>query len=323
MDRDVARNTEIARLTPQDLSFPGTDREHALRIAESIDIRYGSSAAAIEEVLGAGYEPVECSFGGTSIVGKYKLDHHGKLSSEEPVSVKAARLALEPGFEPLHKFAVTGMADGDATYAILALSQTITPSIEIAAGLAELDMDPIGIDRTVHPYIREVIFEMNGIPELSKEGFYNALAAGATAFDGGPLSQDLRDSGIEYERKRLERGREAIKDIANDVALVEFDGPSRDVWHQYASLVVQYKPTQSVITISSCSPRAAGRLGKKSAFDIFGAGGLGEFYPVLDRVLGSAGSGGRPDIGGSPRGVETTWSDAVRVFECLAQMKLQ
>ena len=282
-----------------------------LKVERTIDLKYATSREEAEHWRDRGYEPVECSFGRESVVGPLKLDHHGSLSAEEPVSIKAARLAQQG--ERINKFVGAGMADSDATYAMLVLSGLVTPSIEIASGLAELDLDPVGLDRTREPYIREVALEMNGIPSLDLEGFIGALAAGYFAFDATPLSAAARERCIEYERDRIQRGEQAIKVIDGETAFVEFNGPSRDVWHRRASIVVQFKPAQEVLTVCGCSREAAARLQRKSVYDIFGAEGLLNLYPALDSILGP-GCGGRQDIGGSPRGSKVTREQAVKVF---------
>ena len=83
-----------------------------------ISLAYTPTLESAQAWAKQGYEGIECAFGKEkSVVGQYILDHHGTFSGEEPVSIKAARLA-ESGVR-LTKFLVTGLPDPDAIYAIL------------------------------------------------------------------------------------------------------------------------------------------------------------------------------------------------------------
>lgn len=294
---------------------------------DRLEIRYARTVEEAEAGRDHGFEPIECSFGLRSVVGPLQLDHHGSLAGEEPVSLKAAKIMLQNGGgerSPLQglsqiarRFQFAGMPDPDSVYAALVLSGVITPSLEIGRAIGELDLDPIGVDRTTEPYVRNPAFEMHGVPSLSLEGFKKALEVGARVFDAEPLPQSLRDKALDYERKRIEAARRSVVRMDGATLFAVSDDPSRDVWHRRAPVVVQYKPTLGVITLSGCTRLGAQRLGTSSVFDRFGDEGLKPLYKILDETLGAAESGGRPDIGGSPRGLSVSGNDAARVYDAI------
>jgi len=278
---------------------------------------YANSPIEAKEYVEKGYEPVECSFGNSSIVGPCVLDHHGEYSDEEPVSIKAAKIALQSNFSPYTRWVVTGMPDSDAIYTILVLSGLIIPDMEIATCIGELDLDPIGIDRTRGGYLRDVLFQSTGPKTNSQQGFIDACNVGMAVFNPGQMSNALLDSAVEYEITRIQNARGAMKQLSScGIMLVESSDASRDVWHAIAPLVVQFKPHQQVITFSGCSLAGANRLQVKSIFDVLGPSGLTALYPVLGLLLGGE-CGGRPDIGGSPRGLTMSFHKAEQTYRFL------
>ena len=102
-----------------------------------LELVYTNNFKEASKYRDQGYEPVECSFGKESVIGPLKLDHHGPYSAEEPVSLKAFKLVKEGYFRS--KFVVTGMADPDSVYCMLALSREIKPSLEISVSIAQMD----------------------------------------------------------------------------------------------------------------------------------------------------------------------------------------
>ncbi len=284
-----------------------------VREIDSLELVYATSLEQARAYAEEGYEPVECSFGSTSVTGKWKLDHHGELADEEPVSLKAARIAMESDFQPQLRWLVAGMPDSDAVYAILVLSGLVSPDLQIAQALAELDLDPVGIDRTQGYYLREVLFQMSGPKLNSLHGFLSACEVGLKAFAPGDIPSDLLRQGLESEKQRVSAAHREIYCKGNNVILVRSDEASRDVWHTLAPVVIQYKPTNRVITFSGRGPRGAERLGVPSLYDVLGKQGFMPLYPMYGMLLGGT-CGGRPDIGGSPRGMKYSLADAERVF---------
>lgn len=267
--------------------------------------------------LDQGYEPVECSFGSRSILGPLRLDHHGLLSHEKPVSIKAAELAMKG--ERCQNFVVTGPPDPDAIYAIAVLSGAIEPDLGIAQAIAVTDLDPIGVDRLAQArHLREVLFDLSlGEPLPTVEGFYRALGCGIRYFQPRRLSTDEVFAARCYEESRISKVMASVVEAHHLTILLEWNRIGRDVWHRSAPLAVQYKPDFGIISVSGCTRMGAERLGTQSVFDVLGKAGLDTFYPVMDEVLGLTGSGGRPDIGGAPRNVRFSFDDAKRVFNAL------
>ena len=81
-------------------------------------IYHSNDPQEIEHMLDEGYEPVECSIGGRSIVGDLQMDHHGELSHLTGVAIRAYENYGARKDDP--RFVVTGAADADATFAIAA-----------------------------------------------------------------------------------------------------------------------------------------------------------------------------------------------------------
>ncbi len=285
-----------------------------------IQLGYVRNTGSAKSYLFRGYEPVECSFGkfGT-VVGPFVLDHHGEYSHEEPVSVKSAKLALNPNWKKINKFVVTGMADPDAVYTILALSKIISPNLEIAQAIGELDIDPVGINRIAEPYLRVPAFEMQYKIKLNEKGYSDALEIGAVVFDSEPIGKNLEEKAKSYERDRIRNINEHIKDIRNNVLFLEIDGPVRDVAHLKAPIVVQYKPNLNVLTISGLSENAAKKLGMRSVYEIFGTSGLKSIYPELEKIVGE-GIGGREEIGGGPRHATISREQSLNVYELIVNL---
>lgn len=286
----------------------------------SIFLAYAHNFGVAKSWVSKGYEPVECAYGNAgSVVGKYTLDHHGIFSQEEPVSIRAARLAIDRTH--LTKFLAAGMPDPDAVYAILTLSHNITPDLEIAGAIAELDVDPIGIDRTQHRYIRNPIFEMLlGSPKRSLDSFIEALKVGILAFDKKDITENILLDALQYEHDRLASAQSEIRSREGDIAFVVSDGLLDTPHFQCAPIIVQYKPSLQKITVRGCTLQSAKRLGIKSVYDVFGHGGLSRVYKKMDELLGN-GSGGREDIGGSPNHLNVSESQAIEVFDALKKLE--
>ncbi len=284
--------------------------------------------STLEEALSyknKGFQPVECSFGKDSVVGKLGLDHHGPYENQLPVCLRAFGEATRPGFRSPGKYVVTGQPDADSIYAILVLEGMIEPFFPIPRDIAQLDLDPVGVDQTTEYFLRNPAFRMQFQPDCSVTSYEKALIAGKIAFQRNPLSPDIVQLAHLYEQQREERARINIRTIQKDVAFVVSDEDSRDNWHKNAaSLVVQYKPRQKVVTFAGCSEEAVENLQKqnverKPVFYFFPEVGLHLFYNKLDPVF-EPGSGGRKTIGGSPRDRCITLREAKASYELLRDL---
>ena len=86
----------------------------------TISIRVASTADEARAALADGYEPVECAFGGESVVGPLGLDHHGALADLPPVCEQA--WAMRSGGTTRTRFVATGAPDADASLAMALLA---------------------------------------------------------------------------------------------------------------------------------------------------------------------------------------------------------
>ncbi|MFA5888094.1 MAG: hypothetical protein WC852_05285 [Candidatus Nanoarchaeia archaeon] len=285
-----------------------------------LEIIYASTMKEATEAVKNGFEPVECSFGreGTA-VGKYKLDHHGAYSSEEAVSLKAARLALN-GVK-LEQFVVAGAADCDQCYAIASLGSLIPVNLAEAEAVAEIDVDPIGRDFTSEKYVRMLMFDQKtrNMPNCL-ESTLKSLDVLVEIFNGRYTAEDVRKAA-EDELQRKEEVKKGIKMLLpGKVALVHSADWGYDVWYESAPIVVSYAEAKKAVTIGLC-PKKGGTLGNESGFDILGEEGLKRVFPKLDSLI-KQGWGGRETIGGSPRNVDMSYEDAVKAYEIIREIVL-
>ncbi len=293
------------------------------------EVGYAHNKAEARDLLAKGYEPIECCFGNESVVGDFKLDHHGPYASQLPVSLIAHRHARDLNFKPLTKIAFTGKPDPDCVYAGLVMTRTIHTHSLIAQAIAALDENSIGIDQTEGYYLRVVAFRMQAPTKRSLHAHQIALGIGERVFSFTALSPAMIQDALTYESQRAGRATKALVRVQDDVALVHSDEDSRDLWHRdLASLVVQYKPKQHVITFSGCKPQAVWRLRtrgvqRESITSLLGEKGLFHHYAALDELFGKEGSGGRADIGGSPQNHKATEQDAKHVFHFFTRLTQQ
>ena len=278
-----------------------------------IDIRYANTPEEAEDFVRKGYEPVECSFGDKSVVGDLQLDHHGNLSHLEPVSISAARLAIE-GIRK-NKFVVTGRPDCDQIYAIAVLGGKIPANLEAATAIAEIDMDPIGRDMTLDKYLPNLAFDQRTLNlEKNSRGTTQALEELIRIYSK-ELSSEEKTQAITAERDRRRRIKSNINQVETGlVAFVISDEKGFNEWYQEAPIIVQYNPSRKSITLALC-PKKGGLLTDKTGFDILGEEGLKPVYKYLDAKTGISGYGGREVVGGSPRGIEISESKALEIYE--------
>jgi len=279
-----------------------------------VNIRY---AQTLEEAINyekEGYEPVECSFGKHSVVGKLLLDHHGQYSGQDAVSIKAAKFALN-GIK-LKNFVVTGEADCDQCYAIAALSGPQIPvKIEHAEAIAEIDTDPVGRDKTNERYIQTLMFEQKTQNlKYCLESSYKSLDELIRIYNNHYDSNEVNQA-INNERERKISAKNNIKLYEQGkIALAVSQDKGFDVWYEIAPVVVHYNPDKKLI-VFMLNPKKGGLFGEKTGFDLLGKEGLIPIYEKLDNLLQKKGCGGREMIGGSPRNVEMSYNDALRAYE--------
>lgn len=285
-----------------------------------VELLYAPTFEEANLALQKGYEPVECSFGWESAVGEHLLDHHGKYSGKEAVSIKAARLALAG--TRLNRFVVTGAADTDQMYAVAALGGAIPIRMEDAEAIADMDVDPIGRSMLDSRYTRILLHRQEYLDSVSgQESSDHSLRSIIRIFTPESLLEEAwvaqaLEKAISMEEDRQTHALGAVqKLVPGKVALVSGQiGPAWNEWYTQAPIVVAYVANQKRVTVGLC-PKKGGLLSDQSGFDLLGEDGLSELIPSLDEIV--SGWGGRPEIIGSPRGQSMELGDATEVYKII------
>ncbi len=294
-------------------------------MSSRLHIRHTNDYAEAVALRDAGWEPIECAFGGYgSVVGPLCMDHHGAYSHLEGVALRAWREHYGARAED-PRFVVTGSPDADAVLAIVGLSAQV-PREQVPAGLVELvdrfDREPIDVDLLAEPHgLVELAFDqMNLTPD--EAGFLRGVEGMVRLLREGVPPETARHV-LGRERSRRERAERGV------VAVFEPGGrrldppvapaPRRprvllahatvwgfDVWYRIAPVVVSFSPRLHKVTVGCRDTRTAQRL--------FGPRGLLDVWPRLGQ-----GWGGRESIGGSPRGEPLTLHDAERAAGLVAR----
>jgi hypothetical protein len=306
---------------------------------DGIKLIHTSSLAEAERLTKEGWEPIECSIDGQSVVGRLNMDHHGKLSHLEGVAVRAYRDHFGAcGNGKVQGFVVTGDADADACFAIAALAgmlphpsraaefaampwlpKTVVESLTADLGvLAELvnkiDVEPI-------KYVEELPMSRSGRLLLT----WQAMKSGTSdrsAFHSGvdrwrhltgtQAPEFMIAAAAAEEAGRIETVRHPTRiSSMGKVALVECDRWGFDVWYnRHAPCVVWMKPNGEI---------DIGFPNKEVAEQLLGQGGLKTVLPELNKITGE-GWGGREAICGGPRGQRRTWDEGVEISLMLADL---
>lgn len=298
---------------------------------QPLDIRYTDSHPEAIALRDAGYEPIECAFGGYgSVLGRFEMDHHGAESWRVGVAIRACAEAYG-GRKDDPRFVVTGTPDADAVLAIIALAGLVERA-EIPAGFPELvdlhDRSPIGLDLANEEHGTLLLaFDQTHL-ERGQPGFVAAVTRMIELIRLG-VSDEERRKVIGTERSRLQRASKALEALvgpdgavtqqpnlgqpagrasrAPRVAVVRSTVWGFDVWYQWAPVVVSYSERLKKVTL--------GCPDIDTAEACFGPGGLLAIYPALGE-----GWGGREAVGGSPRGVPMTFEDALATAKTVAPM---
>ena len=143
---------------------------------KKLEIVFAKTAAEAVKFVELGFCPVECSYGGVSVVDDLNMDHHGvtvdgrDLSELESVAIRAYRDCYGKRFND-PRFVISHI-DADCTFAIASLAgyvpsianknnkflkgklaETMSRDFSALAGtIALLDTDPVGLDRMELPY---------------------------------------------------------------------------------------------------------------------------------------------------------------------------
>lgn len=301
----------------------------------AVQVVVSSDATEIGELVGHGWCPIECSIGGGSIVDDLVMDHHGQYSALESVAVRAYRdhygvRASDP------RFVVAGCVDADASFAIAALAGLLPhPNYdidgipagvadryrrdlsELAATVARIDTDPIGIQMTSLPG-GDILSTWNALHGGGRDTL--SAAAGLSLWvtlTTSPAVGAFLEAAAVAEQERFEAATDAMGEYGMVVGpVLEIDGSpvwGFDVWYGridgvdpnepggWAHPVVVYRNVAGSVTIG-CPNTAV-------AENLFGAGGLRNVFADLQ----PAGWGGRDTVGGSPRGHRVSDDELVAV----------
>ena len=304
-------------------------------------IRFTNDYEAACRLRDLGFEPIECAFGQHgSVLGPLNMDHHGTESHREGVALRACR-DLYGARRDDPRFVVTGTPDADAVLAIVALAG-LTPATRLDPVFFHLvdahDTDPIGHDLLATPE-GELIAYFNQQPGLfqNESGFYAAVKLMGTLLEDGlekPARAHLRRAdanrrrtalqGIEAVYHRDGRKTEPPADVeklalrrgplvtldSSRIAVVKSGVWGFDQWYRVTPVVVSYASRMAKVTVGCPDLPTAQRL--------FGDDGLMTAWRALGR-----GWGGRPTIGGSPRGIRLRATEAHETAKTLLNLLLE
>ncbi|MCX6723173.1 MAG: hypothetical protein NT094_03890 [Candidatus Staskawiczbacteria bacterium] len=294
-------------------------------------VRFARTLEEVRAAMSRGYEPIECAFGiDGSVMGEFKMDHHGEHSALEGVALRAYRDYFGACREN-PRFVVTGAADADACFAIAALAGILPhPSREAELASAPPSIKAAGTrDLSV---LAELVNRVDTAPigvhlADSDEGvlllFWNQLASSfqdSVAFYSGVdrwrmllsrAPQALLAAAKAEEAYCVELASQAPMVVTDGVLFVESQVWGFDVWYEKANVVAAYVASNGNVTIGCPNVETAERL--------FGPGGL---KLIFDR-LEPKGWGGREAIGGSPRGQKLTREQALAAAGVIARAIIQ
>lgn len=305
---------------------------------DRLDIEVCNDADEVRRLVDAGWCPIECAFGTESIVDALRMDHHGSMSHEESVAIRACRdhYGVRAG-DP--RFMLAGIADADATFAIAALAGLVPAphdpgtlyaldamtttrsadrgtdaevfdSLRLAHTIAVMDTDPIGRDLAAMPF-GDILQCWNAL----FGGGRDRLAAFAGVYGWRLLTTaphsrlaPFLSAATDADARRRAQGRadlDARGRYLGRVLLVSgAEAPAFDIW--YGRRPEAGPPDDpagwNAPVVVALSPQGTVTIGCPNgavAAALFGPGGLANVYPRLS----PPGWGGRDAIGGSPRGM--------------------
>lgn len=305
----------------------------------NIVIAMSKDIETVKNLVAAGFCPVECSFGGVSVVDELELDHHGEKSHLESVAIRAYRdffgvRAEDPRF-------VINHIDADSIFAVASLAGLL-PHPEVAKSMpaymqktwgqdlmslaetiAIMDTDPIGRDIIAMP-MGSVLAAWNSLFGANANDELSAYAA-VEGFRRLLTQPSARVFVAAAENAENERREAALKDLRERgkkdgavMSIVQSRVFGFDVW--YGRNVEAGMPTQAcgwdnpivVSWLEGAENITMACPNKTVAEELLGEGGLMNVFKALNAHYGleeGSGFGGRETIGGSPRGRKMTEED--------------
>ena len=260
-------------------------------------------------MIAAGYEAVECSIDGRSLVGALEMDHHGERSHLEGVAVRGYRDHLGARRDD-PRFVVTGRADEDATFCVAALAGFLPARAEqdlsaLADLINRIDTVPLGIDLSAEPWGETVlVFQSLCAGTGTAERFTYGALLWAQLVSHPPRALLGAARASDEERRAAaaaapilfeERGVRVVVasvwgfDVWYGALPPEAERDRPEAWER--QIVLVYDPERAAVSVGTPNRAVAERL--------LGEGGLRGVFPILE----PAGWGGRESVGGSPRGV--------------------
>jgi hypothetical protein len=278
-----------------------------------------------------GYCPLECSFGGESVVDDLQMDHHGKMSHLESVAIRAYRDYY--GKRADNPFFVITHIDADCIFAAAALAgmlphpnsksafkEDLTP---LAETIAALDTNPVGLDVLSMPYGNYLV-AFNSLFCSGKGNDMLAFAAvyGLRSLLTNPSAQkyvlNAQKSEEENQRQAMEDLKERSQKIKNVLVVQKtclFGFPQ---WYQRQedkANADEIEGWQNPVVASLNTDRDSLSFGCPNiqvAEKLFGKGGLKNVFQKMNEKYQCPpedGFGGRETIGGSPRGKKMKYED--------------
>ena len=316
----------------------------------NITIAFSKDIRTVNALVAAGYCPVECSFGGISVVDELGLDHHGEKSHLESVAIRAYRdyfgkRASDPRF-------VINHIDADSIFAVASLAGLLPhPSaaknmpvflqktwgqdlLPLAETIAVMDTDPIGRDIIAMPMGNVLaawnsLFGENANSELAAyaavEGFRRLLTQ--------PSAQVFVAAAENAENQRREAALADLREHGEKVGNVMTISGSRvfGFAEWYGRNVEAGAPNEAAgwdnpVVVSWFGENknlVLAAPNKAVAEELLGEGGMMNVFKALNAHYGLAegsGWGGREAIGGSPRGQQMTEADLETAVSIINQL---
>jgi len=300
----------------------------------AIIVRVTNDKAQVEKFIAAGFCPVECSIGGSSLVDDLLMDHHGALSHLESVAIRAYRDHFGARAED-PRFVIVGAPDADATFCVAALAgilphpdkdvSGLPPFLhagaqrdlsDLATTVALIDTDPIGRNISRLPF-GDILLTWNALmataPQTSLSGEMG-VGLWRQLVSGCPAHKPLLAAGLTTEAVRREAAEAEDLNHVGIATKIGFITDSTtwgfDVW--YGRRLQDGGPEDFdgwrlpvvLARVAGAHNITIGCPNKAVAEELFGEGGLKNVFPLLDEV--APGWGGREAIGGSPRGAKLT-----------------
>lgn len=319
----------------------------------NITIAFEKNIETVKALVEQGYCPVECSFGGVSVVDELELDHHGEKSHLESVAIRAYRdffgkRAEDPRF-------VINHIDADSIFAVAALAgllphpelaKTMPAFLQktwgqdlmpLAETIAVMDCDPIGRDIIAMPMgsilaAWNSLFGANANDELAAycavEGFRRLLTQpSARVFVAAAenAENERREAALADLRERGEKQGNVMTILGSRVfGFAEWyqrqpeNGAPTEAAGWDNPIVVSLVEATSAITF--------GAPNKAVAEELLGKGGFLNVFKALNEAYGleeGSGFGGREAVGGSPRGQKMTAEDLATAVSIINQLMVK